>query len=159
MNTPITNYGFGYSKSGEDVLFEKFENNFVIISFARDCFNPFRNIIHSHQDVWIAKGHRKRSHEVNAPYIKKINYQYGVQRHYVHACQHPKPLASIITLAYGVGIFEKWWPTDTQLQRPHGCLLRSKVASTCIFMAMTENPLLLFFRNTFPYYLIDTILE
>ena len=74
MSTPITDYGFGYSKSGEDVLFEKFENNSVIISFAWDCFNPFRNIIHSHQDVGIAKGHRKMSHEVNAPNIKKINY-------------------------------------------------------------------------------------
>ena len=74
MSTPITDYGFRYSKSGEDVLFEKFENNFVIISLAWDCFNLFRNIIHSHQDVRIAEGHRKLSHEVNGPYIKKINY-------------------------------------------------------------------------------------
>ena len=74
MNTLITDYGFRYSKSGEDVLFEKFENNSMVISLARDYFNPFRNIIHSHQDVRIVEGHRKRSHEVNAPYIKKINY-------------------------------------------------------------------------------------
>ena len=74
MCTHITDYGFGYSKYGEDVLFEKFENNSVIISFASDCFYPFRNIIHSHQNVGIDKGHRKRFHEVNAPYIKKINY-------------------------------------------------------------------------------------
>ena len=74
MSTPITNYGFGYFKSGEDVLFEKFKNRSMVILLARDFFNPFRNIIHSYQDVRIAKGPRKRSHEVNAPYIKKINY-------------------------------------------------------------------------------------
>ena len=74
MSTPITDYSLGYSKSREDVLFKKFENNSVIIAFAQDRFNLFRNIVHSHQDVGVAKGHRKRSHEVNAPYIKKINY-------------------------------------------------------------------------------------
>ena len=36
MSTPITDYGLGYSKSREDVLFEKFENNSMIIAFARD---------------------------------------------------------------------------------------------------------------------------
>ena len=59
MSSPITDYGFGYSKSGEDVLFEKFENNSVIIMLVWDRFNPFRNIVHSHQDVGIARGHRK----------------------------------------------------------------------------------------------------
>ena len=73
MSTPITDYGLGYSKSREDVLFEKFENNSMIIAFARDRFNSFRNIVHCHQDVGVAKGHRKRSHEVNAPDIEKIN--------------------------------------------------------------------------------------
>ena len=33
------------------------------------------------------------------------------------------------------------------------------MTSTCIFMAMTEDPLLLFFRDTLPYDLICTILE
>ena len=55
MNTLITDYGFRYSKSGEDVLFEKFDNNSMVILLEWDCFNPFRNIIHSHQDVRIAK--------------------------------------------------------------------------------------------------------
>ena len=55
MSTPITDYGFRDSKFREDVLFEKFENNSMVILLARDCFNPFRNIIHSHQDVRIAK--------------------------------------------------------------------------------------------------------
>ena len=73
MSTPTIDYGFGYSKFGQDVLFEKFENNFVIIAFARDCFNLFRNIIYSYQDIGVAKGHRKRSHEVNALDIEKIN--------------------------------------------------------------------------------------
>ena len=74
MSTPITDYSPRYSKSREDVLFEKFENNLVIIAFTRDRFNPLRNIIYSYQDVGVAKGYRKRSHEVNALDIKKINY-------------------------------------------------------------------------------------
>ena len=74
MSTPITDYSLGYSKSREDVLFKKFENNSVIIAFAQYRFNLLRNIVHSHQDVGVAKGHRKRSHEVNAPDIKKNNY-------------------------------------------------------------------------------------
>ena len=86
MSTPITDYGLGYSKSREDVLFEKFENKSVIIALARDCFNPFGNIIYSHQDVGVAKGHMKRSHEVNAPDIKKISYENEVQMHHVLAC-------------------------------------------------------------------------
>ena len=86
---------------------ENLENHSMVIVLAWDYLNPFRNIIYSHQDVGVAKGYRKRSHEANAPDIKKINYQYGVQRNYVHACQLPKPLASIITLAYGMVIFEK----------------------------------------------------
>ena len=71
MSTPITNYGFGYPKSRENVLLQKFENNSMIIVFPRDYFNLFRNIINHHQDVGVAKGHRKRSHEVNALDIEK----------------------------------------------------------------------------------------
>ena len=159
MSTLITNYGFGHPKFWEDVLLEKLENHYMVIVFVWGCLNPLRNIIYSYQDVTIAKRHREWSHEVNAPNKKKTNYQNGVQRHHVPTCQLPKPLASITTLAYGVGIFEKWWTTKTRLQHPHGYLLRRKVASTCIFMAMTEDPLLLFFRNTLPYYLIAQYLN
>ena len=79
----------------------------MVIVFVWDCLNPLRNIIYSYQDVTIAKRHREWSHEVNALNIKKINYQNGVQRHHVPACQLPKPLPSITTLAHDVGIFEK----------------------------------------------------
>ena len=79
----------------------------MVIVFAWDCLNPLRNLIYSYQDVRVAKRHREWFHEVNAPNIKKINYQNRVQRHHVPACQLPKPLALIITLAHRVGIFEK----------------------------------------------------
>ena len=61
------------TKSPENVLLQKFENNSMIIVFTWDWFDPFRNIIHSHKDVGVAKGCKERSHEVNAPDIEKIN--------------------------------------------------------------------------------------
>ena len=74
MSTPIIDYGFGHPKSREDVLFEKLENNSAVIVLTRDCFNLFRNIIYSHQNVRVTERHRERSHEVNAPDIENINY-------------------------------------------------------------------------------------
>ena len=39
----ITNYRSGGAKSGEDVLFEKFDNHFVVIRLSRHSFYPLRD--------------------------------------------------------------------------------------------------------------------
>ena len=77
MSTSITNYGFRHSKSWENIFLQELDNHPMVIVFAWNCFNPLRNIIDFHQDVGVAKWHRKRSHEVNAPYIKRSTIKMG----------------------------------------------------------------------------------
>ena len=83
----------------------------MIIVFTGSCLNPFRNIVHPHQDIRVTKRHWERSHEVNTPNIKKINYKDGVHGHLVSFCKLPESLASITTPTHDVGIFEKRWPS------------------------------------------------
>ena len=52
----------------------------------------------------------------------------------------PESLASISTSVHSIRIFENGRPIKTGLQ--------SKMTSTGIFVAVTENPLLFFFKHT-----------
>ena len=64
MRSIITNYRSRGAKSGEDVLFEKFDNHFVVIGHSWHSFNPFRDIIYSNQNELVTEGIREWSHEV-----------------------------------------------------------------------------------------------
>ena len=71
----------------------------------------------------------------------------------------PEYLASITTLAHSIRIFENGRPIKTGLQYLHSSLLRSKMTSTGIFVAVTENLLLFSFKHTPPNDLVYTVFE
>ena len=69
----------------------------------------------------------------------------------------PQSLAFVAFPAYGVGILEKRRPIKLILEHLHGSFLESKMASTCILMALAEYPLLFSLRHTSYDYLVRTI--
>ena len=75
MRTSITNYGFGDPKFGEYILLQKFQYHPVVYYPTRNYFNPLLHIANSHQIVEVSKGGREWSHEIDPPYVEKINYQ------------------------------------------------------------------------------------
>ena len=74
MCTIVTNYGARGSKVRDDVFFQEFDNNLVVICLARDGFNPFRYVIYGQQDVLVPKRIREGSHKINAPNIEKFYF-------------------------------------------------------------------------------------
>ena len=83
MRSIITNYRSGGVKSGEDVLFKKFDNHFDVIGLSWHSFNPLRDVININQNELVAEGVREWSHEVDTPNIKNFNFQDRVQGHHV----------------------------------------------------------------------------
>jgi hypothetical protein len=53
--TSVTDDGLGSTESTEDVILDEFYYNLVIISLGGHGFYPFRDIIHSYQDILILK--------------------------------------------------------------------------------------------------------
>ena len=83
MRSIITSYRSMGAKSGEDVVFEKFDNHFVVIGLCRHNFYLFRDIVHNNQNELVAEGIREWPHEVDTPNIKNFNFQDRVQGHHV----------------------------------------------------------------------------
>jgi hypothetical protein len=63
--------------------FQKLDHNSVVIVLARNRLYPLGHIVHSNQNVQKPKGVWKRSYEIDAPYIKNLNYQYGIDGHHI----------------------------------------------------------------------------
>jgi hypothetical protein len=83
MRTSITNDCLRHTKSSKNSVLQKFDHNSVVIGLARNCFHPLGHTIHRNQNEQIAKGVWKRSYEINAPHIKNLNNQYGIEEHHV----------------------------------------------------------------------------
>ena len=75
MRTSITKYSFGDPKSREYILLQEFQYHPVVCYPVRNCFHLLGHIVNSHQNVEVSKGGREWSHEINPPYVEKINYQ------------------------------------------------------------------------------------
>ena len=75
------------------------------------------------------------------------------------ARQFPESLASITLTTHLVCFFKQGRPLETRLQHLHCCLLGSKVTTIGTLVAVAHNPLLFFFRYTFPDYLIYIVLK
>ena len=67
----------------------------------------------------------------------------------------PQPLAFVAFPEHG--IFEKRRPMESRLQHLPCSFLESKMASTCILMAVADYFLLLYFRHTPPDYLVSIV--
>ena len=75
IRTSITNYGFGDPKSREYILLQEFQYHPVVYCPTRNCFNSLGQIVNSQKNVEVSKGGREWSHEIDLPYIEKINYK------------------------------------------------------------------------------------
>nr|GEU45731.1 hypothetical protein [Tanacetum cinerariifolium] len=80
--TTITNYSTRSSKSGEERS-QEFYNNSGIISGERIRFNPFRQIVNDHENVFIPLRIREWSYEIDGPYVKDLAYLNCILRHFV----------------------------------------------------------------------------
>jgi len=49
----ITNYCLRGTQTGEDVFFENFDNNFVVIGLSRHIFYPFGDVIYAIKMNWL----------------------------------------------------------------------------------------------------------
>src|SRR5690606_39302617 len=72
-----------YSKSWKDDRSEHLGHDPCIIGWTSNCFNPFRNIVHSHQYVFILVRDWERSHEVDPPAVEHLYFQDVVLRHFI----------------------------------------------------------------------------
>jgi hypothetical protein len=79
MRTTITDNRSMCTKPSKNRVLQKFDHNSVVIGLACNCLHPFGHIVHSNQNVQKPKGVWERSHEIDAPYIKNLNYQYGIE--------------------------------------------------------------------------------
>jgi hypothetical protein len=71
------------TKRSEDSVLQNLDHNLVVIVLACNSLHPFRHIVHSNEDIEVAKGVWKRSHEINAPHIKNLNNQNGLEGHHI----------------------------------------------------------------------------
>ena len=64
-----------FTKSSKNILFQKLDHQFVVISSPYFSFYPFWQIVDNDKDVHIIKRIWKRSYEIYTPYIKNFNKQ------------------------------------------------------------------------------------
>ena len=79
MLTSITYDCSRCTKSSKDSVFQELDHHSVVIGLACNSLHTLGHIIHSNQDVQMAKGVRKRSHEINAPHIKISTIKIGLK--------------------------------------------------------------------------------
>jgi hypothetical protein len=81
MLTSITYNCSRHTETSKDNVFQKLDHNSVVIGLARNRLYLLGHIVHSNQDVEIAKGVQERSHKINAPHFKNLNTQNGTEGH------------------------------------------------------------------------------
>ena len=89
MLTSITYDCSRSTKPSKDSVFQKLDHHSVVIGLACNGLHPFGHIVHNNQDVQIAKGVQKRSHEINAPHIKNFSDQNRVKGHHISSRDTP----------------------------------------------------------------------
>ena len=89
MLISITDDCLRRTKLSKDSVFQKLDHHSVVIGLACNSLHPLGHIVHNNQDVQMAKGVRERSHEINAPHIKNLNYQNRVEGHHISSKDTP----------------------------------------------------------------------
>ena len=77
------------TEPSKDSVSQKLDHNSVVISLASNGLHPLGHIVHSNQDVQIAIGVWKWSHEINALHIKNLNDQNRVEGHHISSRDTP----------------------------------------------------------------------
>ena len=83
MLTSITYDCSRRAKPSKDSVFQKLDHHSMVIGLAYNSLHPLGHIVHTNQDVQIAKGVWKRSYEINVPHIKNLNDQNRVEGHHI----------------------------------------------------------------------------
>jgi hypothetical protein len=71
------------TKTSKDSVLQKLDHNSMVIGLVSDDLHSFGHIVHNNQNVQIAKGVWERSHKINAPHVKNLNNQNGVEGHHI----------------------------------------------------------------------------
>jgi hypothetical protein len=69
----LTSIIYDCSRRAKIVSLKNWTHHYVVIGLACNNLHPLGHIVHSYQDLQIAIGVRKRSHEINAQNIKYLN--------------------------------------------------------------------------------------
>jgi hypothetical protein len=83
VRTTITDNCSRCTKPNKNHVLKKLDHNSVIIGLARNRLHLLGHIVHSNQNVQKPEGVWERSHEIDASYIKNLNYQYGIEGHHI----------------------------------------------------------------------------
>ena len=62
------------TKPSENIYVNELHYCFRIIILCGNCLHPFRHIVDDKKDIQFPKRRRKRSHEVNGPYIENLYF-------------------------------------------------------------------------------------
>jgi hypothetical protein len=120
-------------------VLQKLDQNSMVIGLACNSLHPFRHIVHNNQDVHIAKGVWERSHEIDAPHVKNLNNQNGVEGHHISSRNTPKLLTTLTRCAVCLCVLEKGRPIESTLQNLCSSLLSIEMASTGMIMTKGDD--------------------
>ena len=82
MLTSITMIAHGVPKRANIVSFKNLTTTLWSLILHATASTPLGHIVHSNQDVQIAKRVWERSHEINAPHVENLNNQNGIEGHH-----------------------------------------------------------------------------
>jgi hypothetical protein len=83
MRTSITDNCSRCTTPSKNSVLKKFDHNSVVIGLACNCLHPLGHIVHSNQNLQKPGGVWERSHEIDAPHIKNLNYQNRIEGNHV----------------------------------------------------------------------------
>jgi hypothetical protein len=106
-----------------------------------------------------SKGVWERSHEIDAPYIKKLNYQNGIEGHHIPLRNTPEFLTVLTRCAISTSVCKHGGSIKSTLQNLCSGLVCTEMASTCMIMTKGDDIGLVKFRYASLNDLIGTILE
>jgi hypothetical protein len=83
VRTSITDDRSRCTKPSENSVLKKFDHNSMVIGLACNRLHSLGHIVHSNQNVQKPERVWERSHEIDASYIKNLNYQNGIEGHHI----------------------------------------------------------------------------
>jgi hypothetical protein len=83
VRTSITDNRSRCTKPSKNCVLQKIDHNSRVIGLAHNHLHPLGHIVHSNQNVQKPEGVWERSYEINALYIKNLNYQHGIEGHHI----------------------------------------------------------------------------
>jgi hypothetical protein len=89
VHPPFANDGTWCPKMCKHIFFQNLKHNSMIIGLTSNSLHPLGNIINCHKDEKVRIRVRERSHEVDAPNIKKFHNKNQAQGHHISSSYAP----------------------------------------------------------------------